>query len=358
MLDFTMSAQSTPNGRQLPPAFVISLDFELHWGVRDRQSPYSSYRDHLLGARQAIPKLLNLFEEFQISATWATVGFLFARSKSELMDYFPRSRPDYRNKALDAYSEPLGEGEKDDPLHYAPSLVSMIQERPGQEIGSHTFSHYYCLEPGQTRESFAADLESAVALAGKSGIRLRSLVLPRNQVNREYLDLLGQHGFTCYRGPEKGWMHSPSPRTRNQATRRGARLLDGYVPLSGSRTIPWKEVVEPGGLCNVRGSMFLRPWSAKLQRCEARRWQRICACLKRTAVGGGIFHLWWHPHNFGVNTDQNLNFLRSILQVFRQLREQHGMCSLSMSGVAEKLSFRGDVPQLNESPTLTVADRA
>ena len=348
-----MSASSVWNSQQAQAAFVISLDFELHWGVRDRQSPHSAYRNNLLGARQAIPKLLDLFEEFQISATWATVGFLFAHSKSELMDYFPRLLPNYENKALDPYTEPLGENEKDDPLHYAPSLVSMIQVRRGQEIGTHTFSHYYCLEPGQTRESFAADLESAVALAEKRGVQVRSLVLPRNQVNRNYLGVLVKHGITSYRGYEKGWMHNPDPQSRHSVLRRGARLLDQYAPVSGSRTIPWEEVAEPAGLHNVRGSMFLRPWSARLQMYDAWRLRRICACLKKTAMSGGIFHLWWHPHNFGVDIDRNLDFLRLIFQAFRQFHEQYGMCSLSMSGVADEMSFRKGCLKSKEIPAFT-----
>jgi hypothetical protein len=37
----------------LQGALVISLDFELHWGVRDKRS-VASYRENLLGARRAV----------------------------------------------------------------------------------------------------------------------------------------------------------------------------------------------------------------------------------------------------------------------------------------------------------------
>src|SRR5208282_1335648 len=36
------------------------------------------------------------------------------------------------------------------------SLVDLIVDTPGQELGSHTFSHYYCLEPG--RQSKALEM--------------------------------------------------------------------------------------------------------------------------------------------------------------------------------------------------------
>ena len=74
-------------------ALVISLDFELHWGVRDKCAPDGSYRENLLGARKAVPAMLDLFEEFDIAATWATVGFLFAESRQEREAFSPNARP-------------------------------------------------------------------------------------------------------------------------------------------------------------------------------------------------------------------------------------------------------------------------
>jgi GAF domain-containing protein len=43
-----------------PGIFTISLDFELYWGVRDKVD-LEAYRGSLLGAREAIPRLLDLF---------------------------------------------------------------------------------------------------------------------------------------------------------------------------------------------------------------------------------------------------------------------------------------------------------
>ncbi len=134
--------------------------------------------------------MLDLFEEFGIAATWATVGFLFAASCQELESFYPAVRPEYENPVLSPYQEPLGDGEEDDPFHFAPSLIEVICKRPRQEIGTHTFSHYYCLERGQTRAAFRADLKSAVAVARKYGFLLRSIVFPRNQSNPDYAALL------------------------------------------------------------------------------------------------------------------------------------------------------------------------
>ena len=77
--------------------------------------------------------------------------------------------------------ETTGDNEDDDPMHYASSLIARIAKTPKQEIATHTFSHYYCQEPGETREAFAADIASAMAIARRYGFDIRSIVFPRNQ---------------------------------------------------------------------------------------------------------------------------------------------------------------------------------
>jgi peptidoglycan/xylan/chitin deacetylase (PgdA/CDA1 family) len=319
-------------------ALVISLDFELHWGVRDKCPIDGPYRENLLGARKAIPRILDLFEEFDIAATWATVGFLFAESRREREAFSPVTRPQYSDSRLDPYAEPTGEGESDDSLHYASSLINEIASRRKQEIATHTFSHYYCLEPGETPEAFAADLRSAVAIAKHHGIDVRSIVFPRNQFRAGYERLLKDAGIVCYRGNEKNWMHRPRRRSAETLVVRGPRLLDHYVSLSGSNVVPWNEIVQPDGMCDVRSSMFLRPYSVRRKGLESARLRRIAGGIQAAAEQRGIFHLWWHPHNFGAQTNENLDFLRNVLEIFAACRKSHGMRSLSMADVADVLT--------------------
>lgn len=315
-------------------ALVISLDFELHWGVRDKRPATGGYRTNLLGARAAIPQILDLFEEFDIAGTWATVGFLFAQSRSEFDEFRPAIRPHYTDPVLDAYREQIGVSEADDPLHYAPSLVRLISSRHNQEIATHTYSHYYCLEPGQTRQAFRADLKSAVHIASQQGISLKSIVFPRNQVNLAYCDLLAEVGITCYRGTESTWLHRARSRSEENLTVRGPRLLDHYLPLTGDKTVPWADIIDATGLANVRASTFLRPYSPGLGAVDGMRLLRITKALHTAAEEGSIFHIWWHPHNFGVHTAENLQFLRRLLEAFARLQKSHGMQSLSMAQVA------------------------
>src|SRR5439155_23877914 len=131
---------------------------ELDWGVRDSRT-FRKYGDNLLGVRQAVPAILELFERYEIHATWATVGFLFCRTRAELLAAAPSLRPAYEDPKLDPYRamEEIGECEDTDPFHYAASLIALIRRRRFQEIASHTFSHYYCLEPGQDAGCFEED---------------------------------------------------------------------------------------------------------------------------------------------------------------------------------------------------------
>lgn len=315
-------------------ALVVSLDVELHWGVRDHTPPHGPYRGNLLGERRAVPALLALFREFGVSATWATVGFLFARSREELERCSPAVRPAYANPALDPYGELLGDGEDDDPLHFGPSLVEQIAGTQGQEVATHTFSHYYCLEPGQEREAFAADLAAAVRIAAARGVALRSIVFPRNQHNPAYDDLLRGAGITCFRGAQAGWMYRPGAEALGTPRVRAGRLADTYLPLAGRETQPWDAVARPDGLCNVAASRFLRPYSPRLRGLDGVRLRRVTGGMRRAAERGEIYHLWWHPHNFGTHLDENLAFLRRVLDGFAALRDGHGMQSLTMAQTA------------------------
>ena|GEM_PF-6961988 len=49
-----------------------------------------------------------------------------------------------------------------------------------------------------------------------------------------------------------------------------------------------------------------------------------------------VYHLWWHPHNFGINQDQNFAFLEKILKHYDYLNKRYGFFSITMSDLATK----------------------
>ncbi|MEX0314950.1 MAG: polysaccharide deacetylase, partial [Allomuricauda sp.] len=142
---------------------IISLDFELFWGVRDKRT-LSSYGEALRNVHSIVPKTIEMFDEHNVKATFATVGFLFAESKKELYEYIPNTKPQYFDKNLSPYGDALSivkNHSDEDSYHYAPSLIDTILKGENHEVGTHTFSHYYCLEPGQDVEAFEMDLKAA-----------------------------------------------------------------------------------------------------------------------------------------------------------------------------------------------------
>jgi peptidoglycan/xylan/chitin deacetylase (PgdA/CDA1 family) len=324
-----IAAPSSQPVQQRPfGGFVVSLDFELHWGVRDIAPLSEKEKQRLLTAREMVIGILELFAEHSIHATWATVGLLFASSRSEVEMFRPRLRAGYKNGSLDPYTERLGESEEEDPYHFAPSLIRRIADTQGQEIASHSFSHFYCLEDGQNAESFTADLESSIAIAGASGFPVRSYVFARNQVKQEYLPILAQHGIQTYRGGGSTEAYRAANfREQRKYHHRATRLADTYVNLHGMQSVEWPSEESPACL---NASRYLAPSRSLLRAVDSLKVKRVCEQMKQAAIQRKIFHLWWHPEDFANGGDANLRVLKQILTEFCEVRAKHSMQSLSM----------------------------
>ena len=316
---------------------LVSLDFELFWGMLD-QCTLEDYRDNVLGGRAAIPRLLELFQKYGIHATWATVGFLFAENYQELKTFFPRMLPTYAQENLSPYGwfETIGQDEKTAPCFYGASLVKLVSEAPGQEIASHTFSHYYCRDQGQTIQQFAADMAAAKKIAAAHGYNVTSVILPRNQCEPEYTQVFRELGFTAYRDEENDWIHE---KIHFRPLLRILRLMDVYFPLTGQGGyLPKKE----GGIWNLMGSRMYKPIFIPLRFLERAKLRRIKAQMRHAAKHDLTFHLWWHPHNIGIMTDEHLQQLEEIFAYYQELKDTYGMESLNMRQAALRLEREGE----------------
>lgn len=312
---------------------IVSLDFELFWGMLDC-STLDAYGSNVLGGKAAIPRLLELFETYNIHATWATVGFLFGENYEELKAYFPEKAlwPSYTDPKLDPYAwfETIGTNAEEAPCFYGPELLKMVAAVPGQEIGSHTFCHYYCREAGQTTEQFEADLRAAKAIAADKGIELTSIILPRNQCEGAYTEVMRKCGFTAYRDEENDWIHN---KIKIRPLMRLLRLADAYLPLTGQGG--YKPVCEDG-IWNFTGSRAFKAVSRSRHMLEGLKVKRIKKQMLHAAKKGLTFHLWWHPHNMGDMTEEFFSQLEDVLRYYDTLRRDYGMESLNMREAAER----------------------
>lgn len=309
--------------------FVVSLDFELHWGICSTLR-VKDYHENLNGTREAIDQILETFMKYKIHATWGTVGFLFCRNKKEIEFFSPSSLPEFRNSQYSSYDyfSEVGESEEDDPYHFASHVIEKISKYDYQEIASHTWSHLFFLERGITNSDIDNDIASAIKIGKETGYTLNSIIFPRNQFKEGIRDILKKHGIKYYRGNIDAYLLKARKSGEHNNLIRALRLLDSYINITGYNTF---SVNDDDEIINIPGSRFLRPYNPSLSFFEKLRLKRICGEMTHAAQNGLTYHLWWHPHNFGTYTAENIKFLKKILDHFTFLQSKYGMISRSMN---------------------------
>ncbi|WP_028892763.1 polysaccharide deacetylase family protein [Tenacibaculum sp. 47A_GOM-205m] len=312
--------------------FIISLDFELRWGGVEKWS-IEQKTSYFLKTRKSIPEVLLLFKQNSIKATWATVGFLFAKDKKQLLDYSPSIQPSYSNQKISSYNyfNEIGNNEKNDPYHFANSLITKILETSGQELGTHTFSHYYCNEPGQNLNQFKADLKSVQNLAKENfGISLKSLVFPRNQYNPQYLNVAQKEGVKVIRSNPDVWFWKNTQGKMMPVF----RAMDTLFSIGGSLSYDSNNLKINDKIVELPASRFFRPYKDKEKFIQQLKMNRIKGEMTYAAKNNLDYHLWWHPHNFAENINKNHNQLIEIINHFKQLNDKYGFESATMGDYA------------------------
>ncbi len=362
--------------------FIISLDFELYWGMFDKVT-LKQYGENVAGVHTALPKILEYFAQYKIHATWATVGMLMYEHSNELFKHLPPVplQPKYGDMRLSAYDYLSTADLRDthSKYYFGKHLVEKIVNTPYQELASHTFSHYYTQDGIKNGFAvFGADCDAFANASAWTGAPITSIVFPRNQITKEALETCSEKGFTAYRGTPNHFLYTGKAEAKQtNPLLRALRLLDTYLNLTGHHThkigvsplftteeeklensamavnrstvdtstpttdknIPVNRyifsssdsVFEPTkSLISVPGSWFLRPYNHTLRMLEWLKIRRIKNAMTYAAKNGELYHLWWHPHNFGKNQDQNFKNLEAILNHFAYLKKEYGMESMNM----------------------------
>jgi peptidoglycan/xylan/chitin deacetylase (PgdA/CDA1 family) len=195
----------SPDGNGLllrNPVVIISADLELAWGWRfskRREDPNAM----TVKARENIPRLLKMFEEYDIPVTWAIVGHLLLHSCGRDSHAWMHRIPYFQNRnwvysSGDWFDDDPRANWKDEPSWYAPDLVKMILEsRIAHEIGCHTFSHIDFSNTNCPPAVAEDEVDACVDAARKWGIELRSFVFPGGTYGN--IDVLQKKGFMSYR---------------------------------------------------------------------------------------------------------------------------------------------------------------
>ncbi len=306
--------------------FTLSLDFELIWGTLDHgPEPFGEACER--ERTQVVGRLLAMFEEFEIPATWCVLGHLLLESCQQRngLKHPEIVQPSHAWVQGDWFAhDPCG-NEESHPIFYGRSLVERIRScRVRQEIGCHSFSHPIFGDPGCARATAESELAECDRVARGLGIEMQAFAFPRNRVG--HLQVLRENGYTVYRGPEPVWYEGapvPGP------LRRLGHLLDVLTARRPPVVAP--EEALPG-LWNLPGSMIYFPFHGFRRYVPmSLRVRRAMKGLELAARTGRVFHLWFHPTNLAYGTERLFAGLRGILARAADLRAEGQLSILSMS---------------------------
>ena len=304
--------------KQSLPKIVISIDFEMRWGVHDLYGlNIDKYRTNIENVQNVVPRMLQMFSERNIRATWATVGALGLNSWDEYFAIAPPPPVYHFNnfKINPRYSDMDPNGV----LHFAPNLVQKIVDTTGQELGSHSFSHIYFREKGVTVEDFIADAAAVSSLwKNRYNTRPVSIVFPRNQ--SAFVSRLSECGIHIWRANENAWYYELTTKQKGQSVARILRLYESINPWvkRASQTIK--------GVC--RSSLFIR-----FNLCET-LWELHVKRLENelnNLLHDDVLHIWWHPHNLGNNMVNRMSRLDRILDLISDRCRTSSVLSKNMS---------------------------
>lgn len=290
---------------------VISVDAELGWGFHDRTAPPEA---RLTGAREGWTTLLDLFDEYDIPATWAFVG--------HLLDEECRAAAGADTCPCSA-SPVLQDREQ----RFAPELVAAVRDADADhELACHSYSHaqFDRISKDRARKEVVRSLAAARA----HDIELRSFVFPRNRVGHR--DVLAEWGFTSYRG------HGPD-RGGSRARRLARATLGDWTPPLVSPT------VDEYGLVNIPDSLYLfrfegwpRTAVESIQEDPVVRFFR--RGLDAAAASDGVLHCWLHPNN--IVADRDVVRLRAILSMLADRRADGEVAVETMDDAARRAAPR------------------
>lgn len=302
--------------------FTFSLDFELAWGTRGR--PNAMHMPPFLdGTRKAVHGLLSLFEEHNVSATWATVGAMLLGSEKNQNCCEKHSW--LSGKTFDDI--PAGDATTC-PHWYAEDLVQAIRAcGVEQDIGCHTLTHGFVDPSPQGREPFRLELERSLKLFEEYGLgRPTSFIYPKAKMG--HFDVLSELGFRSFRGPENKWFES-LPGVKLPAA---LRLLDAKLAGKPKTEQP---VYHEAGIWQIPSSQFYSPFFNVGKHVSVKdRVKKAKKGLLQAAQTKGIFHLWTHPFNLGVRTEELLDGMREILSYANDLCNEGELDILSMKQIA------------------------
>ena len=259
---------------------TISIDLELAWGVWD---VLTAEHIHLAetAERPICAALIELFDRYEIPATWAIVAALLDEASSS-------SRPG--SKAC----------------WYAPDIIEqLLGAKVAHEVGSHSGRHIYFDNalPSEAR----ADLDFAKDVHSAHKLPFKSFVFPRGGCG--HFDQLARVGLRTLSYADVGW--TIAARRAGPHAVRIANLVDQILPIPPHPA----GATQRDGLVELEKSMLLMGRNGVRRFIRPGVTRAKCRLgLERACRTGDTFHLWFHPSNFYYRRDEQLATLAWFLE--------------------------------------------
>lgn len=324
---------------------VISVDAELASNRLPTQAAVHR-------RRTAWSHLVNLFETYDVPATWAIVGRLFddgnRLDKPDPDSWFASGRDDVARTVWERRRT-------NREIRGLDLIRELVDSDPNHDIGCHSYSHpRFTSITGPLAD---AELTAAGAAMAEWDLEPRSFVYPFNAV--AHRDLLAEHDYTCYRG-------TAEPAGSGSAN--GTRVeRPGYHPLElvpewvkqragwgidrtreavayslGSEPPPLVTPrVDDNGLVAIPASMpslyrmpvRLRETIRTVSGCPLARIARLG--IERAVEEDGLFHFWFHPGDF--HTDGDFKSLDTVLRSVADFRDDGDLRVETMADVGARV---------------------
>ena len=160
-----------------------------------------------------------------------------------------------------------------------------------------------------------------------------------NIVDKPYLDVCEKHGITCFRRKEKSYIYNIHiiKAYHGWYIFKLLRLLNSYVNLTCHNTYKGEDINRGRSIVNLPSSLLLRAFSDKLKIMESIKFRRITKAMTYATKNNEMFHLYWHPHNFGAQINENFNNLETIFKHFKSLNSVYNFKNETMTGLSVKI---------------------
>ena len=298
------------------PYFIISIDLELLWG-RKKTELFNLIKRNEKELREKIDNLLQLFEKFDIPATWAIVGHLFLEQCDKKTCLTSTNIKKYkygREWYIDPYTDL-----SHDPLFYGKDLIEkIISSSAKHEIGYHSFSHpnFSEISAGMAEN----EIKEAKKIEKEWNIKLKSFVFPYNKI--AHVNILKENGFMIYRGKSG----TCCANEKNIVLKKFKGSVDKIIAPP----------VEPkwiDGIWEIQSSAhFCDPQTPKSLFFKSK------LGLERAISNKKIFHIWFHCWSplLYKKLEQDL---RKFLECISEKRREDKLEVITMGELAEKLNL-------------------